>query len=592
MNEHLQLFPRENVLKRRWISLRAAFLRAATLFGRLEISELFSLIARRWGDRPLWIVQEPLEVPGFEGPALSANALRDLGYKVANALRRRPTMGANVRVVVAKRNHPDYLVYIFSTIAAGGVPISVNSGTDWGFIRRIKEQTGAAIIVTDEETLARGAGGTDLPRLLDSGVEVLVVSRSFGAAAKRWPATRGLHHFFPDVHAAPASPPPARTLGDDTPVAMFHTSGTTGVPKCCLWDRRNLTRIWKIMMVTLPVGAASRCLLTSPFSHALYSALQPGLLLCGVPTYGMSEFEPKACLATLDRHRITHYLGFPYTFMRMAAEDLSRYRLDSMRLWSTGADKAHAAHIRKLVEKGSVRWGRRRGSVFLDSYGSTEIGAGGIVQLWMPGSRPEPCVQGKPLPTQFAVRIVDREWRDLPRGEVGRILVKSSTHFAGYWNRHDAWAENRIDGFWWGGDVGRLDERGRLVFLDREADSVRTAAGTLYTLPVEERLLGDERVMEAAVFQRTTDFRRGTGEPVAWFVPKGWLRIADKPSEREIAELEAEVRALANAHLPEGLKLAEAKAVSLAELPLGVTGKVLKRELRSAVAPEPGEVAA
>src|SRR5262245_42320228 len=160
-----------------------------------------------------------------------------------------------------------------------------------------------------------------------------------------------------------------------------------------------------------------------------------------------------------------------------------------------------------MIRRGGLRWGwrRRRGSLFLDSYGSTEIGAGGILQVWVPGSTPEPCIQGKPLPPQFAFRIVSERWEDLPRGEAGRILVKSSTHFAGYWNNHDAWSESRIDGWWWGGDVGRVDAKGRLLFLDREVDVVRTRRGKVYTLPVEEALLADDRVMEAAVFQRTTD---------------------------------------------------------------------------------------
>jgi acyl-coenzyme A synthetase/AMP-(fatty) acid ligase len=505
-----------------------------------------------------------------------------VGWKIARALAARPGLARNARVVVAKRNHPDYLLYLLSAIAAGGVPVAVNAATGWRYVAAVRRLTGAAAVVTDADTLlGRPDEDGALAQLLAAAeVEVLVVGRRFDEVVRRWPAARRLRHFHADVEAAPAEPPPPRRLGDDTPVAMFHTSGTTGVPKCCLWDRRNLLRIWRTMMLTLPAGPGSRCMLAPPFSHALYFALQPGLFLCGVPTYARAEFEPRACLDAIDRLGITHFLGFPYVYMRLAAEDLSRWSLASMRVWSTGADKVHAAHIAPLVRRGAVRWGRHRGSVFLDSYGSTEIGAGGIVQLWFPGSRPEPCVQGKPLPTQFAFRIVDAGWNDLPRGEAGRILVRSSTHFAGYWNNHDTWADGRIDGWWWAGDVGRVDARGRLVFLDREVDLVRGVDGVVHTLPVEEELLADPRVMEAAVFQRTTDPAAGTGEAVAWVVPRRWLE-REEPPPVDLARLERDLAARAEERL--GVRLSAVRALPLAELPLGVTGKVLKRRLRELV---------
>jgi acyl-coenzyme A synthetase/AMP-(fatty) acid ligase len=226
-----------------------------------------------------------------------------------------------------------------------------------------------------------------------------------------------------------------------------------------------------------------------------------------------------------------------------------------------------------------MRWWRHRGSFFCDTYGSTELGLGGIMRWWAPGSRPRPCVQGRPFPRAFAVRIVDPSWRDLPRGAVGRILVRASTHFHGYWNGHDTWARHRIDGWWWGGDVGRIDERGELLFLDREDDVVHTATGPIYSLPVEELLLSHPRVMEAAVFARPAADGRGD-EAIAWIVPRGWLqRSAISLSRERIQALEAELLEFAGRQL-DTPGLAAVKTVALDELPLGATGKLLKRRLR------------
>jgi long-subunit acyl-CoA synthetase (AMP-forming) len=59
-------------------------------------------------------------------------------------------------------------------------------------------------------------------------------------------------------------------------------------------------------------------------------------------------------------------------------------------------------------------------------------------------------------------------------GRVSTLAGRTLAHFGGYWNDHDSWADHRRDGWWWGGDVGRIGAGGHLVFLDREPDSVRT----------------------------------------------------------------------------------------------------------------------
>jgi long-chain acyl-CoA synthetase len=578
-------------------ALAGALTRAGGLAGP-DVTRIYDVIGRRYAERPLLTFQEPLQLAGHLHERLTGQQFRDLGYRIAQALLQ-AGVTVNDRVVLAKSNHPDYLLYLYSTIAASGLPVSVNVGTTWEFIRGISELTAARFLITDERTLPADPDDPADPAnahvraLLDRGVAFLVVGDGFGAASQRWQQVGDVRPFWAAIERAAPVPPPRRQIGRDTPVAMFHTSGTTGTPKCCVWTRRNASRIWQIMMVTLPVTARSRGMMVAPFSHALFFALQTGALLCGMPTYLMSRFDPAGCLRAIERQRITHMMAFPYVYMRLAAEDLDAYDLSSMLLWSTGADKAHAAHIGALIRRGGLqlRPGGPKGSVFLDSYGSTEIGAGGIIHLWLPGQTPQPCVQGRPMPTQFGVRIVDQDWRDLPAGSEGRILVRSSTHFEGYWNNHDAWAAQRIDGWWWGGDVGRIDERGRLLFLDREADSVATPSGPVRTLPVEERLLLHPAVMEAAVFARAVDPAAGIGEPVAWVVPKGVLRadqIAAEPDRWR--ELEKDLLDWAHAGPGPSATLAAVRVVALDTLPLGVTGKVLKRRLRELTAAPAAEL--
>ena len=197
------------------------------------------------------------------------------------------------------------------------------------------------------------------------------------------------------------------------------------------------------------------------------------------------------------------------------------------------------------------------------------------MKVWSPWNRPVPCLQGKPMPTQFSFRIVDESWNDLPVGQVGRVLVRSSTRFAGYWNNHKTWMQDHIDGWWFAGDIGRKDQDGNLHFLDREVDAVRTEQGVLYGLPVEERLLRDDRVMEVSVYQESN-------KAVVVAVPKGCIETTDALSAADRATLAAELLELANQGVGDDQpRVSRIDIISLAELPLGCTGKVKKRDLRS-----------
>ena len=552
--------------------LKSAATRLRLLAG-LEPASCMELVGRAYGRRPLLYPAQSLGYKGFDGDQLTATDLTELTRRLAAVLNDLG-VGANTRVVICRENHPDYLIHMHAVIAAGGIPVSINAGVGWSFLLEVIDRTNARFILTDASTLA-SADSAVLAALRDRPITVCLVGASAETDVGSPIALGKL------VEKASGAPPIRRRIGDNTALAMFHTSGTTGTPKLCVWNAANTRRIWKIMAATLPIGAHSRGLMAVPYSHALFFALGTGTLLCGAPMHTPSSLEAETVLDAIDDCRATAVFAFPYLYMRAIDHGLDQHDLGSVKLWATGADKAHAPHIARLIARGGLRlapW-RPRGSVFLDSYGSTEIGAGGIMHPWLPGSVPQPCVQGRPMPTQFAFRIVDESWRDLPAGQEGRILVRTRTAFAGYWNDHERWADSHIDGWWWAGDIGKRDQKGRLVFLDREVDSVRTREGVLRTLPVEERLLAHPKVMEATVFQAGRE-HDGTGVAVAVVAPQGApTRDALAASGIDLPALQSELLEWANQDLSTP-RLTAVRVVSLEEIPFGVTGKVRKSVLR------------
>lgn len=549
------------------------------------LQDVFGHLARWWGDRVLFTTDEPMEYTGYANELTGAQ-MAALGYKLARAMAGTVVAKPNARVIVAKRNHGDYFFYTHAVIRAGGVPVVVNAGTGWTFLEACQKVSAATAIVTDAATLLRDPRDPSLARFLASGATVWVTDKDFTGVREALPRGAKVEHLWPRVEAASTDVVAHRDFADDSPIALFHTSGTTGVPKLCLYDVRTTRESWK-PPAAFPLTERSRRMTGLPCAHAVFFMAQTGAFLGGAWTYLPSKFEPKAWLSAMERLRITYYLGFPYTYMRMAAEDLGAYRLDAMMGWMSGGDTAHAAHIEKFKRfgTGGVKFGAvsiDAGSFFINPYGSTEIGGGAVYHFSVPGVVAQPCKVGKPasgVGGSWRVKIVDAAWNELPVGTIGRIVLKGDYAPQGYWNNDDLWVENRVDGWTWIGDVGRVDADGFVYFLDREVDSILTKAGTVYSLEAEEHLLAHEGVMEASVARRTLDRATGLGEAVAWIVPKGWLTRGATPTDW--SALEAEVKAWANARL--ACPIAEVRALPLDEIPLGVTGKVLKRKVREAL---------
>jgi acyl-coenzyme A synthetase/AMP-(fatty) acid ligase len=214
------------------------------------------------------------------------------------------------------------------------------------------------------------------------------------------------------------------------------------------------------------------------------------------------------------------------------------------------------------------------GSQFIDGLGSTEMGMalfGGITTPETP--RSDRCV-GKPQPAVEQAAVLDDDGNELPDGVVGLLAVKTPSRTPGYWNNDRLTRSFELSGFWLTGDVARRDAEGNYYHLDRTVDVIDTVDGPVYSLTLEEVLLADvgDLVRDCSV----------VGVPA----PQGGQRpIAVVQLQADAANATAaELREKANKELAAaGLSTLDAVLIARApeEFPLGPTGKVLKRELRT-----------
>ncbi len=163
------------------------------------------------------------------------------------------------------------------------------------------------------------------------------------------------------------------------------------------------------------------------------------------------------------------------------------------------------------------------------------------------------------------MRIVDDEDNELPDGEVGEICVRGPNIMLGYLNQPEATAEAIVDGWFHTGDLGKRDEDGYFYIVDRKKDMILVGGMNVYPSEIEVVLRQHPGVEQGAVVGVPDDIR---GERVKAIV------VRSQGSEVSATELTRYCRdRLANFKVPKEVVFAEA-------LPMTLTGKVLKRELR------------
>ena len=201
------------------------------------------------------------------------------------------------------------------------------------------------------------------------------------------------------------------------------------------------------------------------------------------------------------------------------------------------------------------------GCKVLEGYGLSETSP--VASFNHPDLERKPGSIGTPI-EGVEMKVVGEDGEDLDQGEVGEIVIKGHNVMKGYWNRPEATEESIKDGWFFTGDMARIDEDGYFFIVDRKKDMIIRGGYNVYPREVEEVLYEHPAVLEVAVVGIPDD---SLGEEVG-------AAVALKDGE-EISpdDLQAYVKdEVANYKYPRRIWFVD-------ELPKGPTGKILKREI-------------
>ncbi|MEU5343730.1 MULTISPECIES: FadD3 family acyl-CoA ligase [unclassified Streptomyces] len=419
------------------------------------------------------------------------------------------------RVALWAPNSAAWIVAAFGLTAAGGVLVPVNTRFKDAEAHDIVRRSGAKAVLVQNGFLDREFTGPE-------GVPVIDVTSGFLASGSAF----------------------EREVDEDDIADIVFTSGTTGRPKGVMTTHGQTLRLYDEWCELAGLRQGDRYLMVNPYFHIFgYKAGLVASFLRGATMLPVPVFDTDVVLDLVERERVTVLPGPPTLYHSLLQAPPGR-DLSSLRVAVTGSADIPVELVRRVTTELPFRH-------LMTGYGLTEAGT---VSASRPGDPYEAVATTVGRPCEgIEVRIADD----------GEVLVRGYAVMRGYLDDPAATAEAiDPDGWLHTGDLGELDEEGRLRIVGRKKDMFIVGGFNAYPAEIEGFLLEHPAVAQAAVIG-VPDDRMGQ-------VGKAFVVTREPVTADDLIDWSRE--RMAGFKVPRHIEFRDA-------LPLGATGKVLKDQL-------------
>ncbi|MDD9934014.1 MAG: class I adenylate-forming enzyme family protein [Myxococcales bacterium] len=534
-----------------------------------NLGELYALSARH--DDRTFIVYEDETYTFAQARQRAAN----LAHRLVTDL----GIGKGDRVALVMRNYPEWALVYMAVTSVGAVLVPLNAWWKGAELRYGIEDSGAKLVVVDQERLERLA--PELPAL---GVPALV-ARPAGELPE---GAAALAELFEGARAAPAV-----EVAPDDDATILYTSGSTGHAKGVVSSHRAVVSAvftWEVSMmsrilVELPPQIVQRveqwaqqgaaALTSSPFRMPQRSMLVTVPLFhvtgCNVqflPAFRngrkivmMYKWNPERALELIEREKITDFNGVPTMSWELVnSPDFGKRDTSSLQSLSAGGAARPPDQVKKLKE-------RAGGAQASTGYGMTETNSLGAA-IGGDDYQDRPDSVGRALRPLVELKVIDEQGEALGTDAEGEICIKSVTNMRCYWGKPEETLETLRHGWVHTGDLGRIDAEGYLFITGRAKDIVIRGGENISCPEVEHALYEHPAVFEAAVYG-VPDERLGEALAATVMVRPG-MGVTAEELQQHVAGL------LAAFKVPSHVWLQQE------QLPRIASGKIDKRALKAA----------
>lgn len=442
------------------------------------------------------------------------------------------------RTALMVRPSLEFFSLMLALLKVGAIPVIVDPGIGLGRLRRcLNEAEPEAFIGIPLAQAARIALGW--------ARRTLRVTVTVGRSPFPGPSLDALRATGRD-----RPPYPVAATGDDEEAAILFTSGSTGPPKGVVYQHGHFAAQVEAIRALGSIEKGEIDLPTFPPFALFDPALGMTAVIPEMDPTRPGEVDPQRIIEPAEEFGATNLFGSPALLDTVGRYGVAHgVKLSTLRRVVSAGAPVSASVMARFLEM------LPDGAEILTPYGATECLPVSCISsrevLSETAARTDSgagvCV-GRPVPS-IEARIISiddgpiEHWekaRELPTGEIGEIVVRGPQATAAYHNRPEATALAKIrdpgGGFWHRmGDVGYLDDAGRLWYCGRKADRVETANETLFTAPCEAVFETHPKVRRAALVGIPGD---GSQQPVLCIELLDGVSRASRPAiERELMEL-------------------------------------------------------
>ncbi len=459
------------------------------------------------------------------------------------AVLREAGVGPGDRVALLMPNVPDFPRAYYAILSLGGVVVPVHAllvAREIGFVLTDSQ---AKVLIAAGPLLAQGA-----PAAAQAGVPLLAVMG--GEDVTRL-----------DLKATDTEPIASYVEREpDDEAVILYTSGTTGSPKGAVLTQLNMTMNAMISSAQVLVLTADDVILGClPLFHSFGQtcAMNAGFY-AGSTLVLLPRFDGAAALGLIVSENVNVFMGVPTMYIGLLAAARADERRPVLRIAVSGGASLPVAVIDNFA---SVF-----GADIYEGYGLSETSP--VATFNQPVFGRKPGTVGRAIwgtDAEIAAPEIEDHIELLPQGETGEVVLRGHNVFAGYLNNPDATAAALVDGWFRTGDLGVKDADGFLSIVDRKKDLIIRGGYNIYPREVEEVLAGHPGVAQVAVVGFASDVH---GEEICAVVVR-----SPEGADLDQATLVAWSKERLGQHkYPRRVEFFEA-------LPLGPSGKILKREL-------------
>jgi len=468
----------------------------------------------------------------FGDERISYRALWEQARRYASVLAAEG-IGPGDRVAILMPNVPDFPRAYFAVLSLGAVVVPV-----------------CGLLTAEEVAYV----------LRDSGAKALICAGALLEAGAPACEPLGIACLTPEALALPVEPLKSyvpREADDDA--VILYTSGTTGSPKGAILTHGNI--LWNVQITAHDLASAT-CddvfLGALPLFHAFGQVVVMNVaLLVGGRLVLMARFDGDSALELMEKEGVTFLAGVPTMHIALIAAAERRPRKLALRWVKSGGASIPVAVLERFESTFGVP--------IYEGYGLSETSP--------VASFNQPCFGRKPgtvgcgiwgIELRIANADIDDRIELLSDGELGEIVIRGHNIFKGYLNKPEATAAAIVDGWFRTGDLGTRDADGFITIVDRKKDLIIRGGFNIYPREVEEVLMRHPEIAQVAVVGVPHDTHGE--EVVAVVVARGEDLDA------------AAIVGWSQQHL--GKHKYPRRVERIDALPLGPSGKVLKRELR------------